>query len=95
MIHKLLKVILRLKILSNDYSIQDEIDRYYLNFNLDPDVNEFDNYKVSNSRARATRVLSFCSNYIKNGGLKYREFAEMIIEIIKSDPGKDDDKLIG
>lgn len=74
---------------------QDEIDRYYLNFNLDPDVNEFDNYKVSNSRARATRVLSFCSNYIKNGGVKYREFAEMIIEIIKSDPGKDDNKLIG
>lgn len=74
---------------------QDEIDRYYLNFNLDPDANEFDNIKLDKSRSRIQRVFSFVNNYLKNGGLKYRPFAEIIMEIIRFNPDDDGEKLYG
>lgn len=74
---------------------QDEIDRYYLNFSLDPDSNEFDMIrKMGKSRNRAQRAYSFCSNYVKNGGIKHKEFAEMLMEIIKYDPTDDGEKLV-
>lgn len=70
---------------------QDEIDRYYLNFDLEDEKTEFEkSAEGANSRIRYQRGLSFCKNYIKNTGLtgKHTPFAQMVIEIMQNDPTK-------
>ena len=64
---------------------QDEIDDTYLNLNLDRNVDNLKELsKLGDSRLIKRRVVSFCTNYIKNGGVKHKEFAEIILEICGS-----------
>ena len=69
---------------------QDEIDRYYLTFDLEDEKGEFDLSQMKNSRNRAVRVRSFCNNYLKASGPngRYSPFAQIILDIVKWDPSK-------
>ena len=70
---------------------QDEVDRYYLNFDLEDETSEFEKLtQGANSRIRAQRALSVCNNYLKNAGPngRYSPFAMIIKETILYDPGK-------
>lgn len=61
---------------------QDEINESYLNLNLEPPVNNVECARLS-SRTRAKRVHSFLNNYIKNGGKEHKDFALIILDLIK------------
>jgi len=66
---------------------QDEINESYLALNLDVASDGLGALKeLCNSRDRAVRVRSFCTNYIKNGGKKHKEFAQMVLEILFAQP---------
>ena len=63
---------------------QDEMNDYYLRFNLDPKADELTEIPITQSRARATRVQAFCLAYIRGGCTKHLEFAQMILEMIRA-----------
>ena len=62
---------------------QDEINESYLSLNLEPPKDEVQNAKQS-SKIRARRIESFCNNYIKNGGKEYKQFALIILDLLKN-----------
>ena len=61
---------------------QDEINASYLALNLDPPVDEVEKAKLS-SKIRARRIVSYCNNYIKNGGQEHKQFAKTILELVQ------------
>lgn len=66
---------------------QDEINESYLGLNLEVGSDGLGGLKdLCNSRERATRIMSFCANYLKNGGMKHAEFARMCLEIGYNQP---------
>lgn len=61
---------------------QDEVNNSYLTLNLSFSSEDTSICKQGLSgRRRATRVISFCQNYIKNGGKRHLEFARDILDV--------------
>lgn len=72
---------------------QDEIDRYYLNFDLEDEKSEFEKLTQGlTAREKFQRALSVCKNYLKNAGPtgRYSPFAEIIIEVMMAPPASKD-----
>lgn len=62
---------------------QDEINTAYLNFNIDDNLDEYDNLKkLCYSRQRSQRVYAFLSSYLKSGAKKHEDFARILMEVL-------------
>jgi integrase len=62
---------------------QDEVNNSYMLLNLfdSPEETSVEKAKES-SRKKATRIISYLRNYLKNGGLRHREFALDCLEVV-------------
>lgn len=62
---------------------QDEVNESYQRLNLFASIEDVQKDKVKLSgRKRATKVISYCNNYLKNGGVRHAEFAMDILDIV-------------
>jgi len=62
---------------------QDEVNESYRLLNLFDSAENTQILKPQLSgRRRATKVISFCHNYLKNGGVRHAEFARDILDIV-------------
>ena len=62
---------------------QDEVNESYMRLNLFDSAENTQIIKAKLSgRRRATQVISFCNNYLKNGGIRHAEFARDILDIV-------------
>lgn len=62
---------------------QDEVNDSYRLLNLFESTEDLSYLKSQlTSRIRARRVISYCTNYLKNGGTRHAEFARDILDVV-------------